>query len=470
MIASLVAGAALLQGATPCFRPSEPGTMVQGSVRVCPGSYRIPDPDELGVIVIASSGTRLDLTGVNLTSGDSTAAEFIGYGVVSRGLNEVEVIGGNISGYRYGLVLEGGRGHLVSGINLSGSRSQALRSTPTSYDEADWLDIFRPDTFEPYGGGLLLKNTDQATVTRATARGAQNGIVLFGARESLVADNDVSHNSGWGISLWRAAHNIIVRNDASYNVRCESASYSRGCDSAAILLRERSDSNLVADNDLRWSGDGFFLSGHRPLVNPSVGNVVLRNDASHSYHNAFESTFSDGNAFLENVADSSRYGFWLGYSTGTIVRGNVILGTRESAIAIEHGSDNELAGNTILGGRVGIHLFTRQPADEPSRGYRVDDNVLADLERAVVLANTSQSRIRGNLFDRVSVGLTVDEAGRETEVRGNVFLQAHRWFIAAPRLDAGNNFWGTPDAETAQSRVTGDVVVLPWRPASEAGF
>ncbi len=462
--------AALLQGQVPCIRPSQPGTMVQGNVKVCPGSYRIKDPAESGVIVIASSGTTLDLTGVTLSSGDSVSSEFEGLGVVSRGLNSVAIVGGRIRGYRYGVVIEGGQGHLIRGGDLSGSRAHRLRSTPTEYDEADWLDIFHPDTFEPYGGGLLLKNTDRATVTRVTAREGQNGIVLFGARESLLADNDVSHNSGWGISLWRAAHNVIVRNRADHNVRCESSSYSRGCDSAAILLRERSDSNLVADNDLRWSGDGFFLSGHRPLVNPSVGNVVLRNDASHSYHNAFESTFSDGNSFIENVADSSYFGFWLGYSTGTVVRGNVILGSAESAIAIEHGSDNELSGNTVLGGRVGIHLFTRNEGDDPSRGYRIDDNVLGDLERAIVMDRTSQASIRGNLFDRVSVGLMVDEVGSNTEVRGNIFLQARRWFISAPRLDAGNNYWGTADSDEARRRVEGDIVVTPWRPASEAGF
>ena len=36
------------------------------------------------------------------------------------------------------------------------------------------------------------------------------------ARESYVADNDVSNNSGWGIHLFRSSHNIIVRNAADH--------------------------------------------------------------------------------------------------------------------------------------------------------------------------------------------------------------------------------------------------------------
>ena len=128
----------------------------------------------------------------------------------------------------------------------------------------------------------------------------------------------------------------------------------------------------IADNDLTQSGDGFFLSGHRPLVRPSVGNLVLRNDATGAYHNAFESTFSWDNTFVDNHADSASYGFWLGYSSGTLVRGNTILGSRMAGIAIEHGSDNAISGNVIIGGKTGIWLFApgeTGESDDPSRGY-----------------------------------------------------------------------------------------------------
>jgi len=459
-----------VQAIPPCLRPTQAGTQVQGQVRVCPGRYRIRDPQEIGVIVVASSGTQLDLSGVTLESGDTAAPRFVGAGIVSRGVDGVSIYGGTIRGDRYGIRLEGGHGHRVDSVTVSGSRAQALRSTPRVYAEEDWLDIFQPDTFEAYGGGVLLKWTDGATVTRVVSRGSQNGIGLFGARRSYVADNDVSQNTGWGIHLWRASHNVIVRNVAHHNVRCESPTYSRGCDSAALLLRERSDSNVVIDNDLRYSGDGFFLSGHRPNLNPSVGNYVARNNASFSYHNAFESTFSAGNTFLDNVADSSQYGFWLGYSANNVVRGNTILGTRTAGIAIEHGSGNRIADNVIIGGGDGIHLFARDSTGEPSRGYHVDDNVLGDLERGIVLEETTQSKLRGNVFDRVTEGLVVDSTGRKTEVRGNFFLRARRWFISAPVLDAGGNYWGAATPAATLPRLYGEIVIQPWTAAAEVGF
>ena len=385
-------------------------------------------------------------------------------------MDQVTIAGGSVTGFRHNVRIEGGRGHRITGIDLSGSRQEPTFSTAERFDERDWLDIFQPEVFEAYGTGLYLKWTDGAAVTSVTARRAQNGIGLFGARGTYLADNDVSDNSGWGIHLWRASHNTIVRNRAHNNVRCETPGYSRGCDSAALLLREQSDSNVVADNDLRYSGDGFFLSGHRPRVKPSVGNLVIRNDATGSPHNAFESTFSWGNSFIENRADSSGYGFWLGYSTNNVVRGNTIIGARRAAIAIEHGSENSIAANVVIGGTTGIHLFAPNAGDEPSRGYRVDDNLLARVGRGIVLEATTRTQLRGNVFDGVGDALTVDSAGSGTVVLQNVFLQASGSFITAQRLDAGYNFWAAPDADSTEKGLRGKITIKPWQPASAAGY
>src|SRR5215216_4720058 len=98
----------------PCIRPTRSGTQVQGEVRVCPGRYRIADANEQGVIIAAASGTRIDLTGVILESGDSVPSRFVGAGVISGGVDGVSIVGGAIHGYRYGVRLEGGRSHRVT--------------------------------------------------------------------------------------------------------------------------------------------------------------------------------------------------------------------------------------------------------------------------------------------------------------------------------------------------------------------
>ncbi|MGH7533428.1 MAG: NosD domain-containing protein [Gemmatimonadales bacterium] len=454
----------------PCLTIPKAGLRVAGDVRICPGAYRVPDPTGSGVLVVTASGTHIDLTGVTIHSGDSIPSRYVGIGVVSRGYDAVEVQGGVIGGYRYGILLEGGRGHRITDVNVSGSRAQPLQSTPIQFAASDWIDIFDPDTFETYGGGVYLKETDGATVTGVEAHAAQNGIGLFDSRNAYIADNDVSGNSGWGIHLWRSSHNVIVRNIAHDNVRCEAAAYSRGCDSAALLLRNGCDSNLISGNDLRRSGDGFFLSGQPPDMAPSNDNVVTGNDGSGSPHNAFESTFSDGNTFLDDRADSSDYGFWLGYSSRTLVRGATVAGSRSAGIAIEHGRDNELRHNLIIGGNVGIRLFAPGGGPVPSRGTTVADNTIARVGRGLVLEATTGSDVRGNVFDAVGTALVVDSAGWNSTVRRNVFLGARDAWIVAPDLAAGDNFWAAPDVAATVARVRGRISVLPWHPASAAGY
>jgi parallel beta-helix repeat protein len=454
----------------PCVRPTRAGTQVQGEVRVCPGRYRIPDRDERGVIIVAATGTHLDLTGVVLESGDSVPGRFVGIGVISRGVDAVSISGGAIHGYRYGVRLEGGRAHRVSGSDLSGSRNQGIHSTPGRADSTDRLELSRPEVFEGYGGGLMLRETVGVTVMAVTARGAQNGIALIGARDSYISDNDLAANNGWGIHLWHSSRNIIARNKLDHTRRCEAQLPAGECGAAAVLLRDASDSNTIIDNDLSSSSSGFVLTGGGRAVQPSRANLVYRNNASSSLNTGFAAAFGWSNTFLENLADSTAIGFRLDHAAGSTLRGNTITGSRTVAILSDQGSDNAILSNVIIGGGVGIKVGSSDSGGKPSQRYRIDDNVLARLERGIVVEQTSRVQLRGNVFDGVGDGLVLDGAGHASEVTGNIFLRASRWFIEAPDLAAGGNYWATADASAAGARVKGRISVLPWKPASAAGY
>ena len=364
MILAVLSLMSVLEGA-PCVRPTRAGTQVQGEVRICPGRYRIADPAERGIIIAAASGTRIDLTGVVLESGDSVPGRFVGVGIASRGVDGVTITGGAIHGFRYGVQLEGGRTHRVTGTDLSGSRNQIPRSTPARPDAADRLDLMRPDSFLPYGGGVLLQGTVAASITGVTARGAQNGIALLDARESYIADNDVGANSGWGIHLWRSSRNIIARNRVDHTRRCESQVPAGECGAAAVLLRDASDSNTIVDNDLTASSLGFLLAGERRNVRPSIGNLVYRNDASTALSTGFTAAFGWSNTFLENRADSVAIGFRLDHSGGTIVERNTVIGARNAGIVSDHGADIAVLGNVLIGGALGIKVGA--PEEEASQ-------------------------------------------------------------------------------------------------------
>jgi hypothetical protein len=457
-----------LTAAAPCVRLTRAGTQVQGDVRVCPGRYRVADPTERGVLIAASSGTRIDLSGVTIESGDSLPERFVGIGVASKGVDAVTVVGGTVRGYRFGVRIEGGRNHRLSGLDVSNSRHQILRSTPERADTADQLDPARLEAADQYGGGLVLRGTTGASVTGVVAHGAQNGISLVDATATYVADNDLGDNSGWAIQLYHSSHSSILRNDASRTRRCPGAG--SDCSAAAILLREGSDSNTVAENDLTASTIGVLVTGQPPISRPSVGNLVYRNDASLASVVAFAARMTWSVSFIENRADSAGAGFELLRLTGGLLRGNTVIGARRGGILASRSDDTGLEANVLLGGPVGIQVTEDSGAGRRGRGYRIDDNMLNGVAQGVVLKGVTDSRVRGNVFDRVGTGLVVDGAGHGTEVSGNVFLRASGWFIDAPDLVAGGNYWATADASSAASKVRGRISVLPWKPASAAGY
>jgi len=467
VLAAPVAGAGRAHGAAPCLRPTRAGTQVQGDVRVCPGRYRIADPGERGVLIAAGSGTRIDLSGVTLESGDSLPERYVGVGIASRGVDAVTVLGGTVRGYRFGIRLEGGRDHRLSGIDVSGSRRQLLRSTEQRADSADRLDLTGLDASDGYGAGVLLRGTVSAAVTGVIAHSAQNGIGLVDATGSYVSGNDLSDNSGWAVHLFRSSHNTILRNDASRTRRCPAPA---DCGAAAILLREGSDSNTIAENDLTASAMGVLVTGQRPLTRPSVGNLVYRNDASLAGLVAFAARATLALSFVENRADSAGAGFELIGLHGGRLRSNTIIGARRGGVLVSHGGDTSIEGNVVLGGSVGIAVSADGGPGTAGRGFRIDDNLLNGVGRGIVLRGITESRVRGNVFDGVSDGLVVDGAGHATEVSGNVFLKATGWFIDAPDLAAGGNYWATSDAQSAAGRVHGRISVLPWKPASAAGY
>jgi parallel beta-helix repeat protein len=451
--------------AAPCLRPTRAGTQVQGEVRVCPGRYRIADPGERGVIIVAASGTRLDLTGVVIESGDSVPGRYLGIGIASRNVDGVAVVGGTVRGYRIGIRLEGGRGHRVLGTALSGTRT--LRSSESA-DSLERLDPVHLEVFQEYGSGLVLARTSSAIVTGVSSRGSQNGISLLETRDSYLADNDVSGNSGWGIHLWRSSRNTIVRNVVDHTVRC--APPAADCGAAAILIREGSDSNTVGDNDLTASSTGLRLGAGHPNERPSRSNLIYRNTASDASGAGFAVGSSWNALLLDNRADSSAFGFLLRNAAGCTIRGNTVIGARTAAIAGEHSADVRIESNVLLEAPVGVLVSAPRAGGPPSRGYRIDDNVITRIAQGIVLQGTTGSRLRGNVLDGVGDGVVVDGAGHATEVTGNVFLRTSGWFIDAPDLAAGGNYWATADASAASARVRGRISVLPWRPASVAGY
>ncbi len=408
------------QATLPILHPSGPLRLTH-SARIAPGTYRIPAGRGQAAIVLDGDHLRLDLRGVVIESGMADAAKRQGIGILAEGHHDLTIIGGAIHGYRFNFACRQCAHLQVADTNLDGSRAQRLLSTATHFDARDWVDIFHLRAWRSYGAGMWLENVRQAWIHGVHAEAGQNGILLVFSRHVTLAGNHVSHNSGWGIGLFDSSRNLIVRNRADWDVRCEGRTYSAGCDSAGLLLMEGSNENRILHNRLRHSGDGLFLTRARS-GRPSDRNLMAYNDASDSPHNAFECTFSRGNEFIGNLANGSDYGFWLGFSRGLLLASNRADGNRHDGVAIEHGRQNQLLYNYFYNnGHAGVRLFRRPPSAVRSRDYLIAGNHFRGNQAGIILSQTSSVLLEANRFTDNHVAIRLDAGEPAPEARSNLF-------------------------------------------------
>lgn len=143
-------------------------------------------------------------------------------------------------------------------------------------------------------------------------------------------------------------------------------------------------------------GDGFFLAG----MNPSFeavgcdGNLFEENDASYSPNNAFEATFSRGNIFHANDASNSNYGFWLGFSSSTVLEQNQMIANRQAGIAVENGVNFIVSGNLLSNNHYGRLLWSKLvpqiarllPENITSLNWRIEHNSFLSNHKAIRIA------------------------------------------------------------------------------------
>src|SRR3989442_6496166 len=235
---------------------------------------------------------------------------------------------------------------------------------------------------------MYLEDVKRGEVRDNTVEHGMNGLLLVRSDSVEIRGNNVSFNSGLGIGLYRSTDDTVVHNRLDYNVRGYShGHYTRGQDSADLLLFEQSSRNVVAFNSLTHGGDGVFLwAGQTTMDSGSGGandNVFSGNDVSYATANGIEATFSR-NTITGNRLWGSEYGVWGGYSFATRIDSNDFRGNR-TGIAIEHGQDNVITANRFAHDSTAIRLWADsiEPSDwgyprhhdTRSRDYRLAENV-----------------------------------------------------------------------------------------------
>ena len=373
------------------------GQVFTSSAVLAPGTYHLPNG-----ISVGASGVTLDLNGAVLIG-----SGFNGAGVTSVGFDNITIKNGTIRGYYYGVRVENGSQIQILDNNLSDN----------------WVDPDSRTTSAPFlsinvgpnygdrvnlGGGIFALNLSASAISRNTLTNQENGVDCFQVTTTQIDHNNASDNTGWGVHLSGSSSNLVFNNTADRCIRQPHG------DSTGFLLVNASHHNQILSNSFQFSGDGFFIGNEHGC--PSDFNLIQGNNGSHAGANAFEATFSQGNQFIGNIADASGYGFWLGYShSSNVIRGNSIRGNNVCGIQIEHGQNNVIEDNDIIGnGGHGILLNTdglphfsvadgwvclNLPNPAASRGYIIRNNrVHGNFGTALVMNQTTDSLIYNNLF------------------------------------------------------------------------
>ena len=392
-----------------------PGMRITTSTNVQRGSWILPNSDtqlKTAAVVISGNDIVVDFGGATVrgTAASTEPDMRAGTGIIIQGKN-ITVRNLRIHGYKVAIAALGADGLVLENVDASHNWKQHLLSTDEKEDLGDWMSYHQneKDEWLRYGAAFYLRDTDDFAITKCTARGGQNGLMMTRCDRGNIHHNDFSFLSSLGIGMYRASWNRILHNKIDWCVRGYSHGvYNRGQDSAGILIYEQSSNNVFAYNSVTHGGDGFFLWAGQNTMDTGRGgcddNLLYGNDFSHAPTNGIEATFSR-NQFVHNLIAECWHGIWGGYSYDTTIVGNT-FGYNAEAIAIEHGRDNLISDNGFFRDRVGVKLWAN-PSQDPnwayvrkhatsSERYTIEGNTFVDVKTKSDVRLTEGVKDRAN--------------------------------------------------------------------------
>lgn len=402
------------------------GTVIRSSVKFKKAVYTLPAPADTAKALVLIQGHNIvvDFGQLELDGGGGkNPDEFTGIAVLVRNSTKVTIRNLRARGYKVALLARNVQQLVIENCDFSYNYRQHLGSTQEKEDMADWMSYHHNERDEwlRYGAAIYLRDCHQARVSQCRVTGGQNALMMTDCNNGRIYNNEFTFNSGIGIGMYRCSGNTIAFNRIDFNVRGYSHGvYSRGQDSAGILVYEQSNQNVFYRNSVTHGGDGFFLWAGQTTMDSGKGgsndNLLLGNDFSYAPTNGVEVTFSR-NRISHNRIFECDHGIWGGYSFGTRISDNQFRDNR-IAIAIEHGQANEILFNLFSRDREAIRLWAnaRQPADwgyaryrdTRSAGYTIAGNSFNGNQTVVSLNRTDSVNLFTNTYAGYEVRLKTD--------------------------------------------------------------
>lgn len=396
-------------------KPLAKGMRITQSVKIKKAVYKIDAfaAADKAVLVIEGEDITVDFNNATL-QGSNTKRKpdaFFGVAVIIRNSNRVTIKNLKAKGYKIGIYAYNTGSLTIDNCDFSYNYRQHLNSTPEKEDESDWLSYHNNEKNEwlRYGAGIYLDSCDLAIVRNTKVTNGQNGLLMRQSHSAYIFNNDFSFNSGVGIGLYRCNDNKVAYNRVIFNVRGYSHGvYSRGQDSAGILVYEQSSRNFFYKNAVTHGGDGFFLWAGQQTMNSGEGgsndNILAENDFSYAPTNGVEITFSS-NKVIHNRIFECEHGVWAGYSFNTEISSNSFRNNK-TAIAIEHGQNIDIGFNIFLRDKEAIRLWAREKQpddwiyakkkDTRSRNYAIHGNSFYSVPVVYSVNRSENLKIFGN--------------------------------------------------------------------------
>ncbi len=344
----------------------------------------------------------LDCQGLSITGG-----AFNGYGIAVRTVGlipqrtqNVEIRGCNVSGFRYGIYVEGSTGVYIHDNNASNNFTD--------------VDGRRYGAFlgMSEGGGIRLNNSINGRVDHNTTTNNAIGIDIRGSSGIHVRNNQSSNNTAWGINLWQTGSSEVAGNTTNGNIRyCTwgAGVVGPGCDAGGIIMQYGSSGNIVTNNSVGGgNGNGIFIKAHAmPCGN---NNTIANNNISGALYNSIEIGFCTGTQIVGNTITGGLDGIWMGFTVNATIKNNTIQNQSNHGIISNHSHDNLIASNTFINDNEALYLYW-EPVDPGAfswidvsqyRSYNnniTGNNISNNSSAAVHLKNSQTNQITGNTLN-----------------------------------------------------------------------
>ena len=329
------------------------------NTKLAGGYATVAGKDGAAAWTVSGDNLTLDFGGAVFRSSktpDQNLNEDQGIGVLIDGAHNVTIKNLNVHGYQWNIVLRNCTNVVIDGGDASYSKAIVIADDGTPLNS--FLNLRSLDAWRTYGAGVWIEDSKDCTVQNVKACESQNGFLVVNSSRVTLLSDDGSFNSGWGIGLWASDHSRILWCLADFCSRPWAGGW--GGDAAGIVAANRCHENVFFGDSMTHGGDGFFLSdrvvgGYSDADKTyhwdgaSNDNLIAFCDGSWSSHNAFEGTFSERNVYLDNKANDSQYGFWIGFSNDSVIAGNEITGNVQQGVAGTQASRTRVEKNTFSG-------------------------------------------------------------------------------------------------------------------------